>query len=1435
MSTLFISHSSADKAAASELAGWLDRQGHRSIFLDFDPEHGIPPGRDWEEELYRQLRTCQAFIALCSDAAMASCWCLAELSHARALGKPILPVCIAPCTLRPQLAELQIIDLVKEPALGYERLRGALTGVFDWDRRRPPYPGMMAFEEADAAIFFGRDTEIQQALDRLQQVRHFGGPRLQLFLGASGSGKSSLVRAGILPRLRALPDAWAPIGPVRPRDRPLEALLAQLVGGLTAAGVAVEEARALVSGAEACDLLGEVQQALRRRPGRANATLVLVIDQLEEVLLPSVQAERLMRILGPALRAPDPPVLVIATLRSDFLGSLQAHPDWRDFRPEMVTVAPLSVEGFSAVIEGPAELAGLELETGLVRAMVADTATQDALPLLAFTLRELWEMGGADGRLTLAEYRGLGGLEGAVAKAAQAVFDAVAPSRAQKQVLRAALFALVRLDEEGRYTRQVVGWEDLPAASHSLLEPFVQARLLISASHDGKRTLEVAHESLFRVWKTLSDWLKENREGLRIHTGLRRAAREWQSGGRPAELLNHRGSRLEAALLLAHSGPVPLGDTERAYLQACGWRERKRRLWIAAVWSTLVAAVIGLSWLAWSLHQQERITRQGLAELHWTSGVGARDREGQLLKASHHFVHAAELALEPARAASAYWAALRAGHGPDLVAAADLGPTLQSAALDAAGEAVWLWGGDGASRVWRWEEGSAPAFLAPGSRSVQRFSRDGRPLVRWIAFRDDDGRLEIHDRHGGAAGVTIPAGAERLWIGGDDEGTAVSVHDQAVRVWDLASGEARGGWAQAGGVAGVAIAPEGPRLLLWTPAGEAWLRDADGLRRLASSDAGIVGGALGREADEVAVWGRDGRLWLPERPGFSPSPEAGGVCSPVAIGARFLDVLDDGAPGQGRRLLVWNHGPCGVARLWDLEAQGAIGAVMRHDEEMAPPMVQGRRLLTWSQGSGPARLWDSETGAALARLEAVTGARFAAGDRLLTWHGREARLWSSHSGEPLGLPLRHAATIGEVMASEDGQRLLSWAVDGSLRLWQAPPAPTAVTLRLPAPVLDAVLVEGTEAGEASLRAIALGGQLHVGPPPPGEAPAAREPLDPDAVFAAFAPGGERLLTADVNGEVRLWSWEAGRFQRLAAPGGTTGRDPVTGVVWSANADRLLFWGAQGCTAWLWRLGSALAVPVAHGDEAADATCRLRGVALADDGTGRGLTWGEDRRLRLWDFQASEPVPLETVAEGMLVRTAALDGERLLVASDERGVSLHRLNHPDAERRLIHLAIRGAGWHAGSGRVLSWGGGSVRIWADEGETPLASLVPGGEIVEAAFTPGGERVVSWQTGGRVQLWDALGGHPLTPALQGPGSVATVFDSDIGAAGIRLLIAVDDRITLWQLPAFTAPPPRPALRQEVRTGTRLTIPGEVEVLPATAWQARFREFRELAGARE
>lgn len=542
MSSIFLSHSSRDNAIAHEVKARLEQWGHRSVFLDFDPEHGIPAGRDWEKELYAKLRECRAVIVLCSHASMASRWCFAEMAHAKALGKAVFPIKVDECNVDPILTSKQIIDATAGWETAYRRLENGLLAagldpknMFDWEGTRPPYPGLLTFQEQDAAIFFGRENEIRDGQARLNNLRQFGGPRLTLMLGASGSGKSSLMRAGLLPRLKRDP-RWIVVEPFRLLKAPFDELA-------RAVGIRFSPQRQVrdhicwdeQDAKQSIDLFLELFTGLREHAGSREATVLLMIDQCEELLAGGANEERdrFLAFLRALLSREDSGLMVLATLRSDFLGSFQDHPAMRRLRFETLPVPQMAVDDFASVIEGPARIAGLELGPGLVQAMIRDTQTSDALPLLAFTLRELWDgFGKHDKCLTLEQYRDkLGRLEGCIARASEAVLAAVPLVVQDLSDLQNSWLSMVRATDKGHYAKQPVYWEDLPPSSHDVLERFVTARVLVSHGNEYGRTLEVAHEALLRTWPRLSDWIEHSRSDLQLIVYEEMSAERWYKKG----------------------------------------------------------------------------------------------------------------------------------------------------------------------------------------------------------------------------------------------------------------------------------------------------------------------------------------------------------------------------------------------------------------------------------------------------------------------------------------------------------------------------------------------------------------------------------------------------------------------------------------------------------------------------------------------------------------------------------------------------------------------------------------------------------------------------------------------------------------------------------------------------------------------------------------
>ena len=534
MSAIFISHSSKDNAWAERVATWLTEQGYEGIFLDFDPQVGIPAGRDWEKELYYQLRRCRAVVALCSENFKASEWCISEVAIASNLGKSLFPLQISPCTAPSLLGKAQFTRFTEDPDEGFKRLARGLAeagldpkDIFQWDTKRPPYPGLMAFQEKDAPVFFGRGEAIQEGLDRLHNLRRYGGKSLLLVLGASGCGKSSLVRAGIVPRLRRDPENWLVLDPFRPGLDPFAELADALAKAFVAHGTTKPEAPATA------EELQRQLEDLHRSSGQREATVVVSIDQFEELLGDGgasaaagdcQRAERFVAFLREAMQVKFGRLLVLATLRSDFLGAFQCHPKLLGLPFDDLKVGPMEVEGYTQVIEGPAQVAGLSLEPGLSQRLVADTLTADALPLLAFTLRELWEKYGSDGDLTITEYVALGGLECSVKQAADGVIKARTLSPEETQALRRAFFLMTRINEQGQYARIPARWKGMPTDAREVLERFVQARLLISGNESG--TIEVAHEALLRTWPTLKDWLDQGRQELEQQSRVRRICQD---------------------------------------------------------------------------------------------------------------------------------------------------------------------------------------------------------------------------------------------------------------------------------------------------------------------------------------------------------------------------------------------------------------------------------------------------------------------------------------------------------------------------------------------------------------------------------------------------------------------------------------------------------------------------------------------------------------------------------------------------------------------------------------------------------------------------------------------------------------------------------------------------------------------------------------------
>ncbi len=467
---------------------------------------------------------------------------------------------------------------------------------------RNPYVGLQAFGETDAAVFYGRTRLVRELLEHLNQPDQ----RLLVLVGPSGSGKSSVVRAGLLPAIRSgtLPgsDLWFTTS-MTPGHQPYEALETALLR------VAADPPPTLA------DLLRDgdrgIVRACKRIPPGGEGTIALVIDQFEELFTSTAHQERdrFLRALAVAVEEPGGPVRVIITLRADFFDAPLSHPRFAPFvKARSVAITPLAADELEEAITRPAETVGIRFEPGLVAEILADVNSQPgALPLLQYSLMQLYDAA-EHATITIADYRRIGGIAGALAHRAETLYDGA--DDAERAALRHLLERLVHVGDGPDDTRRRIRRSELPSepAVERVITQFGSARLLTFDRDPSTRepTVEVAHEALIRAWPRLREWLDDDRDLLRAHRHLTSAAGTWSDRGRdPSEL--YRGARLEQAERLLAEGRVALNEGERRFLsESCAAREaetrrerdrlrRLRRLTIASACAAMLALVAGVA------------------------------------------------------------------------------------------------------------------------------------------------------------------------------------------------------------------------------------------------------------------------------------------------------------------------------------------------------------------------------------------------------------------------------------------------------------------------------------------------------------------------------------------------------------------------------------------------------------------------------------------------------------------------------------------------------------------------------------------------------------------------------------------------------------------------------------------------------------------------
>jgi WD40 repeat protein/tRNA A-37 threonylcarbamoyl transferase component Bud32 len=1082
-----------------------------------------------------------------------------------------------------------------------------------------PFKGLASFEPVDAEYFFGRERLVAELVARLVGAGFLG------IVGPSGSGKSSVLRAGLLPALAGgvLPgsEGWRRVL-LRPGERPLDELR-----------------RALVSGAG--DPLVEALDALP-----ANERLLLAVDQLEELFTACrSEAERaaFADTLARAAADPEGRAVVVVAVRSDFYGRFAAHPRLAELLgANQVLVGPMQASELRRAVELPAGRVGLRVEPELADALVDDVEGEPgALPLLSTALLELWQKR-QDNALALVAYRESGGVQGAVARLAEATYARIPDGR--KQLVRAIMLRLVGEGEGDVPVRRRAPLAELDLERNrdvaDVLATLADARLVTV----GEGFVEVAHEALLGEWPRLREWIEEDAEGRRLRRHITQVATEWDAAGRDQGEL-YRGARLAAALEWTADHALDLNELEREFVtesrevsehetQRARRTNRRLRALLAGVAVLLAAALAGGIFAVVQRGEARDAETAQLAQRLGAQALVEEDLDRSLLLARQ------AVAIDDSPQTRSYLlsdllrvpAVTGVMHGEsDILRAIAVSPdgrTLAVADYDAgllffdartyerigeplpvSGEADWrpvAYSPDGETLAFG--DGRRIRLIDARTREQLAVARvsEGDVGVDGIAFTRDGSRLVVVVNHG----ETVEA--------------SISVRDAAT----LAA-------------TGPPIAPEGFGGTYvgsyWHPPGFAVA--PDGRSVVIASDRGeLVWWNLRRRTPtkRVAIGAGQHALAL--------SPDAGTLAVGVEGGIRLVDTRSgavrtaagalDGAPSW---LLFSPDGETvvstsldGTVALWDAESATRRETLRGHSAAVEQPVFSpdGETLYTVSH-DGTAIAWEIGGERGLARGFTFTRDRapsgydghpgsFSPDGRLVAvgLNGQGIRLWDATDLTPVGPPL--LGTGGEVYSlafTPDGRTLAAVTVDGRVTLWD---------------------VEG----RSLLRRLSAGGEV------------LGVSISADGAILA-TPGPEDWVGAyndPAEGGVNRWEVATGEALDTIALG-----VPAGDVAFGPAGSTLAFVHERGGTAEVWDVaeGSRITTLPVESDS------RFY-YAIAFSPDGRTLATGglEDPIVRVWDIPTGKLIrELDQGTAGAKTLDFSPDGRTLAVSGFEPVASL----------------------------------------------------------------------------------------------------------------------------------------------------------------------------------
>jgi WD40 repeat protein/serine/threonine protein kinase len=1117
-----------------------------------------------------------------------------------------------------------------------------------------PYPGLIGFDSSNAHLFHGRDHVVTDLLVRLAEQLDTGEP--VVLVGASGAGKSSVLHAGLLPVLAAVDEPWPQIV-ITPGADPIRNLATALAAHSSIA--AAEWARAIVETPARVGAL--CARAMASRPA-------IVVDQFEELFTHgTAEADRLA--FATAL-ANASPALVVLAVRADLVDRCIELTPLLPALNSPVLLGSMNATDLRQAIVQPARDYGVDIEPGLPERLIADLGVRGemgydpgALPRLAHALREAWNYREGD-VLTLAAYRKVGGIDGAVSRTAEDIYAQVGPDG--QHALRTILLRLVTVFDDGGVARRRVSPEEVAGP---ILDSLIRARL-VTVDEAGAR---LSHEALLTAWPRLRDWIDEDRAGLIQHRRFTDAVQVWNDSGQQPDDL-YRGARLAAltAWLESARDRVRLRPAEEEFLArsnaaeyagqiAARRRTRRLRVLVAAL-SVLLLVASGAVVVATQL-RQNALDERGRADLSAQLNLSRRLAVESTLAVGIDPRRTAMLALgawqasETAEARSAllgnktdHYRGVMTGH---------TGP-ISSVAISADGKIAASGGRDGTLRLWDVPSRKQLAVLDDKGawyRTVS-MSADGKLLAAASVNKSKVSIWSIPERK-----LLFEVRDPAVDVVLSRDGNVVAVNAAgAVSLWDTRTQAQLARFKTAGTLA-MTMSGDGSLIAMSTKDNKAEVyRVADGavVATLTGHTADITGITFSPDGKVLATGSMDRtvRLWdTAQWTTTQTFTSSEGGFSTVVFSPQGTSLI---AGGIGTTLYAWDLAS------GDNLLRLATGSVTTFGLAISG---DGHTFISASS-EGVLTVWAYQRVILGAREASVTGVAFQPNGKLLaTITGKgTVSVWDSTNGDRVRQWQAHNGEGYDVTFSPDGKEIATVGADGALVIWKTDTGAELRRFTRPGAQLIGVVYDPKDG-----KTIALAGRSPVGPQ-------SQEDFDEVVVLrsADLVVTGRRRTTQE---------------QSNPAPE-QTGNHPV-GIAYSPDG-RTLAVSMSGGKVGLWNMvdpGAELTILPGHQGIALDAEFSPDGATLA--------TSGSDRVVRLWRVRDGQLDATITGHDAAIRRvTFSPDGKVLATASQDTIVRLWdvRTRLPLARLDRHEDQLNDVAFDS-TGQLVASGGsdGTTRVW------------------------------------------------------------------------------------------------------------------------------------------